>query len=99
MPKFIIRWSEITILTAIVDAADRIEAGNIVKSGVTPVNTTAVARNFKELYGVRPCVDLEQHRTTKIAASPTAPEKSLHCCDSMPGDGHEIDCAYGGEYD
>lgn len=74
MPNFIIRWSEITILTAIVDAKDRTEAGNIVKNGVTPVHTTPVSRNFKELYSVRPCVVLPQLKSKENAASPTA------CC-------------------
>lgn len=58
MPKYIVRWSEITIRTAIVDTPSKLAASDLIQSGVTPVNTTSVTSTVDQVLSIRPCVDL-----------------------------------------
>lgn len=72
MPNYIIRWSDTTIYTAVVEASSREAAGLIVAPGVTPVRTTTVNRRFDRVLSVRPCVDLPQLKSKENEESPTA---------------------------
>lgn len=59
MPKYVIRWTETVISTAIVDAEDDIKAGRIVShKKLTPVHTTVVSREFGRMLSIRPHIDL-----------------------------------------